>query len=379
LTGWTAPEGAQPEPPPPGEAPSSGAPPSSAYGIAPAPGPGYGTPPGAGNGSAYGYGYGYGWAPPTPAAPRPGIVPLRPLGVGELLDGSFTAIRTAPLSSLGIGAIVMLVNQALFLLVDYTVLQPQTRTTTDGSTVSVTSDAVARLGVAYIVITLLLSIELLLLTGVMAAIVGERVVGRRVSLTDAAALLRRAAGPLVQVVAIVTLLVTGTVAVAVGPGIAVAAAGASTGGAWFIVLGLLLAAVPVLYVWTTLSLAPAAVVLERQGVRAALRRSRKLVHGAWWRIFWISVLAWLIAVVISTILSLPFRAAGGDLSRILSGRTADKLSFTALLMTALGGFVGGTLARPFQAGVSALLYVDRRMRAEGLDLALAQAASTESQ
>lgn len=361
MTGWTAPEGAQ------------SALPEGAVPAEPSPS-GYGTPPGAGTG----YGYGYGWAAPTPAAPRPGIVPLRPLGVGELLDGSFTAIRTAPLASLGIGAIVMLVNQALFLLIDYSALQPQTRTTTDGSTVTVTSDAVARLGVAYIVITLLMSIELLLLTGVMAAIVGERVIGRRVSLTDAAALLRRAAGPLTRVVAIVTLLVTGTVAVAVGPGIAVAAAGASTGGAWFIVLGLLLAAVPVLYVWTTLSLAPAAVVLERQGVRAALRRSRKLVHGAWWRIFWISVLAWLISVVISTILSLPFRAAGGDLSRILSGRTADKLSFTALLMTALGGFVGGTLARPFQAGVSALLYVDRRMRAEGLDLALAQTASTES-
>jgi len=369
LTGWTAPEGAQPASSPP----SGDAPPASSYGIAPA--PGHGTPPDAGSG----YGYGYGWPPPTPAAPRPGIVPLRPLGVGELLDGSFTAIRTAPLASLGIGAIVMLVNQALFLLIDDTVLQPQTRTTTDGSTVTVTSDAVARLGVAYIVITLLMSIELLLLTGVMAAIVGERVVGRRVSLADAAALLRRAAGPLTRVVVIVTLLVTGTVAVAVGPGIAAAAAGAGTGGAWFIVLGLLLAAVPVLYVWTTLSLAPAAVVLERQGVRAALRRSRKLVHGAWWRIFWISLLAWLISVVISTILSLPFRAAGGDLSRILSGRTADKLSFTALLMTALGGFVGGTLARPFQAGVSALLYVDRRMRAEGLDLALAQAASAEPQ
>ena len=52
-------------------------------------------------------------------------------------------------------------------------------------------------------------------------------------------------------------------------------------------------------------------------------------------------------------------------------------SFTTLLMSALGGFVGGTVARPFQSGVSALLYIDRRMRAEGLDLTLAQAASAD--
>ena len=370
MTGWTAPEGAQPDQRAPADPPAQPDQPA-AYGIVAA--PGYAAPPGAG------YGSGYGWAPapPRPAAPRPGIVPLRPLGVGELLDGSSTAIRTAPLASLGIAAMVMLVNQALFLLIDYMLLQPQTRTTIDGSTVTTTSDAAARLGVGYIATALLTSIELLLLTGVMAAIIGERVVGRRVRFSDARTRLRPVAGPLARVVVIVTLAVTGAVAVAVGPGIAVSAAGSSAAGSGVTVIGLLLATVPVMYVWTTFSLAPAAVVLERQGARAALRRSRKLVHGAWWRVFGISLLAWLIGAVIGGILSLPFLTFGGGLSWIFSGR-ADNLSFTVLLMNALGGFVGGTLARPFQSGVTALLYVDRRMRAEGLDLTLQQAASTES-
>jgi hypothetical protein len=64
------------------------------------------------------------------------------------------------------------------------------------------------------------------------------------------------------------------------------------------------------------------------------------------------------------------------LGTIVSGR-ADNLSFVTLLVNAIGAFVAGTVSRPFQGGVTALLYIDRRMRAEGLDMAL-HAASTEA-
>jgi hypothetical protein len=47
------------------------------------------------------------------------------------------------------------------------------------------------------------------------------------------------------------------------------------------------------------------------------------------------------------------------------------------LLTAIGGVISGTLVRPFSAGVIALLYIDRRMRAEALDLTLQQAAATQ--
>ena len=36
-----------------------------------------------------------GWGPP-PAAPKPGVIPLRPLGIPELLDGAITAVRRYP-------------------------------------------------------------------------------------------------------------------------------------------------------------------------------------------------------------------------------------------------------------------------------------------
>src|SRR5262249_42454025 len=49
----------------------------------------------------------YGQWPSQPQAPKPGVIPLRPLGVGELLDGAFTSIRRNPRATLGIAALLL--------------------------------------------------------------------------------------------------------------------------------------------------------------------------------------------------------------------------------------------------------------------------------
>ena len=48
------------------------------------------------------------------AAPKPGVIPLRPLGLGEILDGSFATIRRNPKATLGIAAIVMTVSAVIY-------------------------------------------------------------------------------------------------------------------------------------------------------------------------------------------------------------------------------------------------------------------------
>src|SRR3954471_10235184 len=65
-------------------------------------------------------GWGTPYAPPPP--PRPGIVPLRPLGVGELLDGAFAAIRRYPRPTLGLAACVMLVVTTIQVLMEWYLL-----------------------------------------------------------------------------------------------------------------------------------------------------------------------------------------------------------------------------------------------------------------
>jgi len=119
-----------------------------------------------------------------------------------------------------------------------------------------------------------------------------------------------------------------------------------------------------------------AVVLEREGPAQALARSWRLVRGSFWRVLGITLLAGLIVLVTAGVLQIPFgllaAAAGGGNSLLPS--TGGNVA--SILISAVGGVVAGAVARPISAGVAVLLYVDLRMRREGLDLVLQTAASS---
>ena len=128
-----------------------------------------------------------------------------------------------------------------------------------------------------------------------------------------------------------------------------------------------------MYLYIAFALFPPVIVLERQPVMAALRRSRSLVRGAWWRTFGILLLVNVIAQLIANILSVPFVA----LTFLVAWLTGDDLNVYALLpliVTALGTIVASAVTWPFTAVATALVYVDRRMRREALDIELARAA-----
>ncbi len=80
----------------------------------------------------------------------------------------------------------------------------------------------------------------------------------------------------------------------------------------------------------------------------------------------------------SMIVSVPFAAIaviadGTSLSELLEGGgTASGWPF--LIVTGIGDVIISTLVYPFFGGVTALLYVDQRIRREALDLDLARAA-----
>jgi hypothetical protein len=241
-----------------------------------------------------------------------------------------------------------------------------------GSSFSDAAGYLARASTAALAAAAIAGLALLLLTGMITAVVGQAVLGRAMSAGDAWRVLRPLFGRLVGVSLLTWLIVLAVFVAALVPGAVVAGAGAHTGGVALLVLGGLVAVVPAVYLWVALSLAPAALVLERQSVRGALRRSRALVRGSWWRVFGVLALAGIIASVVSSIISLPFGLARGG---VLGFATSTTLSFGDLLAGAVGALVAGTIVRPFSAGVTALLYVDRRMRAEALDLALVQATT----
>jgi hypothetical protein len=325
---------------------------------APAP-PGWGQPGGT---DPWGHQYG------APAAPRPGIVPLRPLGVGELLDGSFGLIRRYPRATLGLAAGVMLVVTTVQVLLQWWLLSG-IATPAPNEPLSKASDYASRVGTAGVISVVITGLATLLLTGLITAVVGEAVLGRPVSVADAWKQLRPLFGRLIGLSILTFLLwIAGAL-----PGIVLAAVGAGVGSVAVAVVGLLLALAGLVYVWALFALAPAALVLEKQTARRALARSRALVRRSWWRVFLILTLAVVLGVVVSGIISLPFGLAGGGLTTL--GDRTSGVQFSSLVISGLGSLLAATLVRPFTAGVSALLYIDRRIRAEALDVTLTRVAA----
>src|SRR5699024_11320311 len=125
--------------------------------------------------------------------------------------------------------------------------------------------------------------------------------------------------------------------------------------------------VTIAWLMVKLLLAPCSIMLERAGVMASLRRSWRLTRGNYWRILGITVLTLILVQVLVTVVSLPVTMIAGILARAGS-------MLPMAIATSAGQFISMALSLPITSAIIALLYVDVRMRKEGLDVALARAA-----
>jgi hypothetical protein len=140
------------------------------------------------------------------------------------------------------------------------------------------------------------------------------------------------------------------------------------------------AAVVYAWVYTKLLVAPAAVTIEELGVFAGLRRSWTLTARNWWRIFGITLLVGFMVGVIAQVIQIPLSLASGGITAVFSPHagveqvttTSIVLLMVSLVIAALVGAVGFA----FQTSVAALIYMDLRMRRDGLDLELLRLLET---
>jgi hypothetical protein len=93
------------------------------------------------------------------------------------------------------------------------------------------------------------------------------------------------------------------------------------------------------------------------------------VTGSFWRLLGIFLLTVLIVLVAGLVLQIPF-----DIGRAVLGSA----SAAGIILAGIGGIIVGAITRPVLAGVTVLLYLDMRMRKEGLDLALRDAAQNQA-
>ncbi|MBP0461667.1 DUF7544 domain-containing protein [Streptomyces montanisoli] len=313
-----------------------------------------------------------------PPAAKPGVIPLRPLGIGELLDGSVSVLRAHWRTVLGVTVTVAAVSQIADLLMQRYLLPapPQVDpSATPAQTLNQTADVLQST-----MLTLLLSLGITLIgtlftTAVLTVVVSRSVLGRDVSFRDAWREARPRLPQLVGLTLLLPLISCAILAVAILPG----ALSGSAGGVSLSVLLSLAALAVIIWLMVRFSLASPALMLERGGVIASMRRSAKLVRGAWWRTFGVLLLTLLLTFVVSMVIAIPFTlvatiaGGGSDLGSMLSGTTPD-FGWTFLIITGIGAVISDALTLPFSAGVTVLLYVDRRIRREALDLELARAA-----
>ncbi|MBD0693109.1 hypothetical protein [Streptomyces sp. CBMA123] len=363
--GWASPSSSEP--------PRDGARPPA---DAPAAVPGPSAPPQAtpGSGAQYGQPHRgtqppgrdpYGWD--VPRSPRPGVIPLRPLSVGELLDGAVTTVRRHWRTALTLSLGIAVLDQAGAFVAQLLVK--------------------GRTGASTQLLTLLVSLPLTLLLDALAValltiVVSRAVLGRSVTAGDAWRDARPRLLQLLGLTVLTTLMSVGVMLLGFTPLLGYLAGGTdspSTTGLLFLV-GLL--SVPVgIWLLIRYSLAAPALMLEKQGVLTALSRSRRLARGSWWRILGIVLLSRVLAGIVGVTLAIPFRFIGlvlgfGSMDRL--GDTANE-SIGMMVMTAIAGIIASALSTPFLAAVGVLVYIDQRIRREALDIELARAAGLAEQ
>jgi hypothetical protein len=217
------------------------------------------------------------------------------------------------------------------------------------------------------------------LTGLLTVVIGRSVLGQKITAGEAWQIARPRLPALIGATLLIPLIIGGiwvVLAVVLLILAAVGAPGGVVGG--IAVLGALAALVLTIWFAIMFRMAGPVVVLEREGPARSLGRSWRLVQRSFWRVLGITVLAGLIVLVTAGVLQIPFSLIAGAVGGGNSFLPGSGGSVLGLLISAVGGIVAGAVARPISAGVAVLLYVDLRMRREGLDLVLQTAAASGS-
>lgn len=364
------------------------APPGAGPAGAAAPPPAYAAPytPGNSAPTASGYSQANTWS----WAPKPGIIPLRPLTLTDLFSGSFSALRKNPSVLFGFTIIVMTVVALLSLagtmlpLFSFTSLmsndldpQASSKALLDSAYMSVVSTIVG-----YIAILAGSFLAGILLDGVLSVAVSQLVIGKKITFKQSWALVKprlwsMLGASLLSMLAVgsplLVLVILFFMSLYSGPG----------SDAFFSLFGLLLAlAVPVVLASYVISIrflyAPICAVLEEKGPIEAVKRSWALTSGSFWvtlgRVILINVVVGFIAgmivqiigiiavIVMFTILGDPSSPGNVWSTIILYG------VISALQMLAY------SLVVPILAAYQTLMYVDEKIRKENFAPLLAHAS-----
>ena len=357
--------------------------------------PGAASYPGAGSypgGGAYpGAGYGQSNGAANFYVYKPGIIPLRPLSIGDIYQGAFAAIKTNARTMFGFTAALLGVVLVISIATNYAIINlvlPNYLSPSSPYAAVFTSlsGSFSQLGGS-----LLQVLATVLLSGLIVVAVSRSVLGRVASSKEVWERTKSKFLPLIGL-NIITSIISGLMMII---GIAVffvllasVASTAKTETELFQGLGITLVGLLILMVISALvssylsikfSVASPAMVLENLGVFAAIGRSWSLTRGNFWRLFGINILTAIITSMVAGIFGGIAEALGAIFIVVGSSSPEDMIASlnTTYILTMVMSTIAQLLILPFTSSVNALLYIDLRMRKEGLDVELRNAVAEQ--
>lgn len=317
-----------------------------------------------------------GWTPP----PKPGLIPLRPLTLGTMLGAAFQVLRRNPRPMFGFSLLLTgVIFVVTLLVVGFVTVFALSRV---NSATGADQNAVTAGSVATVILSGLVSVALsIIVTAILQSIVVLEVargtLGEKLKLGG----LWRAAKGRIGAVIGWSLLLAGAALAALIILAAVIGLIVAFGGTAGLVIGIILGvlaagAAVVLAFWlgTRLCLVPSALMLERLPLRAAITRSWSLTIGYFWKTLGIQLLVAVIVQTVAAIIGAPLQVLLGFSGFLVNPNGAtDGLIAGAVVVyviTIIVTIVFGAIAAVIQSATTALIYIDIRMRKEGLDLEL---------
>ncbi|MBW1640730.1 hypothetical protein G3H63_16835, partial [Microbacterium resistens] len=319
------------------------------------------------------------WTP----APRPGLIPLHPLGFGTLLGKAFAALRHNPKVLFGFAVVVQLVVVIVTAALLGAVMVgafSRLNTLRQGSDefLTILIGSTALVAVAGIAISLGSVAFSALVQGVVASDVAAAVLGDKATLGALWRRVRPVAWRLIGYalllgVAVSALLLLLAAVTFGGIGALGGYSEASLAIATVVAILAFLGALP-LGIWlnTKLLLVPSVLVLERATIRGAIVRSWRLTRGRFWVAFGVTALIGLIMGLAAQVVGMPASMLSSLFIPVIAPTGTNDASaiagfVLAMLVPQLLIIVIQAIATVVQATGATLVYLDCRMRHEGLD------------
>ena len=301
---------------------------------------------------------------------EPGLIQIRPLRISEIVAAAMKSLIKNPAATWSIG-LYFATFLGLTTLASRLVMGPNqqlterlnelsTSTMATGPDLSLVISELRPTFLMLTALTILVYFSQNLVIGILTPVIGYLVTGTKISRTEAWIRVRPMFSRLLMLSAVILAIQIAAFIAPVFLAVLISNVFPATVGSFIISFSLIVAVGLLIFTWTSLLLAPSALVFEEISIKLSLLRSRELVKKNFARILFGTVWATILAQAIGLLGQIPFALISQAASN------GGEISTFSVFADTMGTIIGYSLILPFIAAFLILLYIDQRIRHENL-------------